>query len=270
MIQIQELRFRYGKEGPWVLDGVELEIPAGQFSLLLGTNGSGKSTLAELLAGLISPSSGHVRVDGLDSREHPAHLTGKVGVVFQNPEHQFFHDTVAEDVAFGPENLGLSPTQVRQRVARVLSEVGIEELAEHSPQQLSGGQKQLVAIAGILAMEPAYLILDEPTAMLDQPSKRRVRSLVRRLHETRGCAVLWITQDMEELRLASRALVLKEGRISLDGTPEKLLESQELLFQLGLEPPLSIELERFLRDRGMEEEARFVRRRAVEFLGLGD
>lgn len=269
MIQVQELRFKYGKQEPWVLEGVDLEIPEGQFTMLLGKNGSGKSTLAELLAGLISPSSGHVRVDGLDSREHPAHLTGKVGLVFQNPEHQFFHDTVAEDVAFGPENLGLSPDQVKQRVARVLSEVGIEELAHHSPQQLSGGQKQLVAIAGILAMEPTYLILDEPTAMLDPSSKRRVRNLVKRLHRARGCAVLWITQDMEELRLASRALVLKEGRISLDGTPEELLESQELLLQLGLEPPLSMELERLLRARGMEEEARLVQRRAVEFLGLG-
>lgn len=269
MIQVRDLHFRYGRNGPWVLDGVNLEIHGGEFTVLLGPNGSGKSTLAELLAGLISPSSGQVRVDGLDSAEHPAHLMGRVGLVFQNPEHQFFYDTVVEDVAFGPENLGLSPAQVKERVARVLREVGIEELANFSPQKLSGGQKQLVAIAGILAMEPAYLILDEPTAMLDPPSKRRVRNLIRSLHEARGCAVLWITQDMEELRGASRALVLREGRIALEGTPEELLESQELLTQLGLEPPLSLELERFLRAKGMEEAAQLVRRRAGEILGAG-
>lgn len=269
MIQTQELRFKYMKDGPWVLDGVDLEIRGGEFTVLLGPNGSGKSTLAELLAGLISPSSGHVRVDGLDSRERPAHLMGKVGLVFQNPEHQFFHDTVAEDVAFGPENLGLTPSQVKERVSRVLYEVGIEKLAHHSPQQLSGGQKQLVAIAGILAMEPAYLILDEPTAMLDPSSKRRVRNLVRSLHKSRGCAVVWITQDMEELRGASRVLVLRQGRIALEETPEKLLESQELLVQLGLEPPLSMELERILRVQGMEQAAQLVQKRVVEILGAG-
>ncbi len=269
MIQVQGLRFKYGKQEPWILDGLDLEIQAGEFAVLLGPNGSGKSTLAELLAGLLSPSSGHVKVDGLDSRDHPAHLTGKVGLVFQNQEHQFFHETVEEDVAFGPENLGLSKARVQERVTRVLHEVGIEELARHSPQQLSGGQKQLVAIAGILAMEPAYLILDEPTAMLDPPSRRRVRKLVRSLHGSRGCGVLWITQDMEELRVASRALVLGQGRLAMDETPEKVLESQELLARLGLEPPLSIELERMLRAKGMEQAARLVRTRTLEFLGAG-
>ncbi|MEJ5377274.1 MAG: ATP-binding cassette domain-containing protein [bacterium] len=269
MIQIQQLSFRYAKDKPWILNGLNLEIPRGEFTVLLGPNGSGKSTLADLLAGLLVPTSGHVKVDGLDSRHNPAHLTGKVGLVFQNPEHQFFHDTVSADVAFGPENLGLSSAQVKHRVERVLKEVGIEELAEHSPQQLSGGQKQLVAIAGILAMEPEYLILDEPTAMLDPPSKRRIRNVVKNLHASRGCAVLWITQDMEEMRGATRALVLSEGRIALEGFPDKLMEKPEVLAALGLDPPLSMELERMLKRQGMEEAAHFVRRRSMELLGLG-
>jgi energy-coupling factor transport system ATP-binding protein len=269
MIQARELRFRYWREGPWILDGLNLEIHPGEFVVLLGPNGSGKSTLAELLAGLVSPGSGQVLVEGLESADAPQRLRGKVGLVFQNPEHQFFHNTVVEDVAFGPENLGLARAQVEARVARVLKEVGIERLAHRAPQHLSGGQKQLVAIAGILAMEPMYLILDEPTAMLDPSSKRKIRSLVRRLQASRGCAVLWITQDMEEIRGASRALVLKQGRIALEGKPQEIAGNPQLLSELGLEPPLSLELERVLIDRGMDEAARLVRGRAMEILGFG-
>lgn len=266
MIQIRGLHFRYDRNGPWILQGLELQIQPGEFVVLVGPNGSGKSTLAELVAGLLTPSSGQVMVDGLDSREHPAHMRGTVGLVFQNPEHQFFHTTVAEDVAFGPENLGLPPKEVEARVARVLKEVGMVEFARHAPHQLSGGQKQLVAIAGILAMEPGYLVLDEPTAMLDPRSRRRVRSLIRQLHRSRGCGVLWITQDMEELLGAQRALVLHSGRIAAEGSPEELLQNSSLLQDAGLDPPLSLELELLLRRKGMEEAAQLVRRSAMDFL----
>lgn len=266
MIEVQGLHFKYAKAEPWILHDLNFKIRPGELVGLAGQNGSGKSTLAELLAGLLFPSSGRVMVDGLDSREHPPHMTGTVGLVFQNPEHQFFHTKVVEDVAFGPMNLGFGQTEVEARVDQVMREVGISELAQHSPHQLSGGQKQLVALAGILAMEPRYLILDEPTAMLDPSSRRRIRNLLVQLHKSRGCAVIWITQDMEELLVVQRAMMLYRGTLIADGNPQELLRDLSLLEQAGLEPPLSLQLELLLRQEGMGQAARLVQSKAMELL----
>jgi len=255
MISLQNVSFRYSEDDPWVLQDICLEIPQGQLGVIIGPNGSGKSTLAELIAGLLQPSSGKILVGGLDTRKHPPHMRGWVGLVFQNPEHQFFHTRVAEDVAFGPQNLGLSLEEVEARVERVLREVGLWDLAQENPMKLSWGQKQLVAIAGILAMEPACLILDEPTSMLDPPSRKAVRSLIRRVRDRTGCTVLWITQDMEELVGAQRVIVLNRGRIAFDGEWKELMGLENLLAEVGLQRPAALELVSFLKKRGLVEEA---------------
>jgi energy-coupling factor transport system ATP-binding protein len=266
MISLRNVSFRYSEDDPWVLQDISLEIPQGQLSVIIGPNGSGKSTLAELITGLLEPSSGNILVGGLDTREHPPHMRGRVGLVFQNPEHQFFHTTVAEDVAFGPQNLGLSPEEVEKRTERVLREVGLWDLAQENPMNLSWGQKQLVAIAGILAMEPACLILDEPTSMLDPPSKKAVRSLIRRFRDRTGCTVLWITQDMEELVGAQRVIVLNRGRIAFDGGWKELLGLESLLQGMGFQRPTALELVSFLEKRGLVEEAHLLLFRWEELL----
>ncbi len=255
MISLRNVSFRYSEDDPWVLRDISLEIPQGQLVVIIGPNGSGKSTLAELIAGLLQPSSGKILVGGLDTRKHPPHMGGRVGLVFQNPEHQFFHTTVAEDVAFGPQNLGLSPGEVEARTERVLREVGLWDLAQENPMKLSWGQKQLVAIAGILAMEPACLVLDEPTSMLDPPSKKAVRSLIKEVRDKRGCTVLWITQDMEELAGAQRVIVLHQGSIAFDGNWKELMALESLLEEMGYGRPTALELASFLKKRGLVEEA---------------
>lgn len=266
MIVLEQVGFKYEEKGPWVLKGLSLEVGLGEWVFLVGANGSGKSTLAELMAGLLLPKEGRILVMGKDTRSMPPCVSGKVGFVFQNPENQFFHTTVAEDISFGPENLGLSPQEVHRRTERVLQELGLRDLAHVSPQKLSGGQKQLAAIGGILAMEPSCLILDEPTSMLDPSSRRLLKGLVRTIHKQRGCAIIWITQDLQEVVGAQRVLVLHRGTIGYDGPWRPLFEGASILEDAGLERPLSVELERSLREMGMNEAADRIHRRALEIL----
>jgi len=255
-IEVQGLEHAYPLEGgEWVpaLQGIDLTIEPSEFVALIGSNGSGKSTLARHFNGLLLPTAGEVRVDGLLTSDlhHLWEVRRRVGMVFQNPENQLVASTVEEDVAFGPENLALPPDEIRQRVDEALALVGLQDYSTHPPQMLSGGQKQLVAIAGVLAARPACVVFDEPTSMLDPPSRRRILDTVRRLNAEQGITVVLITQAMEEAAIANRVLAMHGGRIVMDGSPREVFEQGERLRALGLGLPLAVEIARHLREQGL-------------------
>ncbi len=234
------------------LRGIDLTVGRGEFVALIGPNGSGKSTLARHFNALLLPTAGEVRVDGLstsDLRQVQA-IRRRVGMVFQNPDNQLVAGTVEEDVAFGPENLGVPPAEIRRRVDEALDVVGMTAYRHHPPHMLSGGQKQRVAIAGALATRPDCIVLDEPTSMLDAEGRHQVLQTVRRLNAELGLTVILITQSMDEAALARRVLVMDGGRIVLDGPPEEVLEAPEVE-GLGLGRPFAAEVARRLRARGV-------------------
>lgn len=248
LIQLNDVHFSYSYEEDEqyekVLDGVSLEIERGSFVAVIGPNGSGKSTLAKLLNGLNRPTSGTVLVDSMDTSndDNELEIRKKIGLVFQNPDNQLVTTIVEEDVAFGPENLGLERKILRQRVDDALNAVGMYEYKDHSTYKLSGGQKQRVAIAGILAMEPECIVLDEPTAMLDPKGRAEVLSTVKRLNKEKGITVILITHFMNEIADADRIVVMDKGRIILDGTPKEVFSEDSVLKQVGLSLTQSAEL----------------------------
>lgn len=238
------------------LDGVDLQVEKGEFLAVLGANGSGKSTLAKHLNGLLLPSGGHCRIKGLDTLELAE--TGElwrvrqtVGMVFQNPDNQLIAAVVEDDVAFGPENLGVEPAEIRKRVTAALKAVGMQRFAKFAPHLLSGGQKQRVAIAGALAMETECLVLDEPTAMLDPRGREEVMQVLSELHEERGLTIVLITHFMEEAALAGRVVLMDDGRIVAEGRPATIFADHQKLSKLGLEAPLAGELADRLRRSGL-------------------
>ena len=243
-IKIENLSFTYKDsegEGKKALRGVDLEIEKGSFVALLGHNGSGKSTLAKIISAILLPEEGRVVVDGMTvtdedlSDEDILKLHKKVGMVFQNPDNQLVATVVEEDVAFGPENLGIEPEEIRRRVDDAMALMGISEYARHAPSKLSGGQKQRVAIAGLMAMEPQCMILDEATAMLDPRGRKEVMDTVLRLNREKGITVLHITHRMDEAALADRVVVIDDGRVLLDGTPGEVFSKVGLMQSVGLE-----------------------------------
>ncbi len=243
-IKIENLSFTYKDsegEGKKALRGVDLEIEKGSFVALLGHNGSGKSTLAKIISAILLPEEGRVVVDGMTvtdedlSDEDILKLHKKVGMVFQNPDNQLVATVVEEDVAFGPENLGIEPEEIRRRVDDAMALMGISEYARHAPSKLSGGQKQRVAIAGLMAMEPQCMILDEATAMLDPRGRKEVMDTVLRLNREKGITVLHITHHMDEAALADRVVVIDDGRVLLDGTPGEVFSKVGLMQSVGLE-----------------------------------
>ena len=255
-IEIRGLEYAYPAEGGQsaALCGVDLTIGRGEFVSLIGPNGSGKSTLARHLNGLLLPTAGQVRVDGLSTSD-PRHLwriRQKVGMVFQNPENQIVASTVEEDVAFGPENAALPPQEIRTRVDEALDAVGLSSLRTSPPKMLSGGQKQLLAIAGALATRPACIVLDEPTSMLDPRGRRQVLDTVRRLNVQEGITVILITQSMEEATATRRVLVMDEGRIAMDGPPEAVFARGEELQALGLDVPSTAKIALRLLEQGVK------------------
>lgn len=255
-IEVRGLEHAYPLEGGervLALRGIDLTIERGEFVALIGSNGSGKSTLASHFNGLLLPTAGEVWVDGLLTSD-PRHLwevRQRVGMVFQNPDNQLVAGTVEEDVAFGPENLVLPPSEIRRRVDTALALVGLQDYRTHPPQMLSGGQKQLVAIAGVLAARPSCIVFDEPTSMLDPPSRRRILDTVRRLNVHEGITVVLITQSMREAVMADRVLVMHAGQVAMDGPPEAIFEQEDRLHTLGLGLPPAVEIAQRLRDRGM-------------------
>jgi energy-coupling factor transport system ATP-binding protein len=256
LITVRDLHYAYRagteNESP-ALRGVDLELYAGECLAIIGGNGSGKSTLAKHLNALLLPTAGEVRVAGLDTRnpESAWQVRQRVGMVFEHPDNQIVAAVVEEDVAFGCENLGLPPAEIRARVDQALRTVGLESLRRHPPHLLSGGQKQRVAIAGVLAMAPSCLVLDEATSMLDPQGQQEVMQTAFQLCRSRGLALVLITHAMEEAAQADRIVVLAEGRIALAGTPAKVFASEGELARLRLEPPEVVRLGRRLADSGL-------------------
>ena len=250
-IQVEHLTHTYMTDSPFAataLEDVSLTIEDGELIGLLGHTGSGKTTLVQHLNGLLKPTSGKVVVDGLDITEKDVSLLEvrrRVGLVFQYPEYQLFEETVAKDVAFGPKNLGLSEQEVDERVRYALQEVGLvyEDIAERSPFELSGGQMRRVAIAGVLAMRPKTLILDEPTAGLDPAGRRSILGMIRELHAAGGLTVVMVSHNMDDISsLATRLVVMSRGRMVLTGTPREVFQHRELLSSIGLGIPQAAEL----------------------------
>lgn len=236
------------------VDGVSLDIQKGEFVALLGHNGCGKSTIAKHLNAMLLPDSGRVLIDGDDTsdEEKTYDIRKKVGLVLQNPDNQLVASIVEEDVAFGPENLGIPPQEIRERVDYALKAVGMYEYREHAPYKLSGGQKQRVAIAGILAMLPECIVLDEPTAMLDPNGRDEVLSTLLKLNKEKNITVVLITHYMDEAVLSDRVVVMDSGKILTQGTPDKVFSQVELLKRHRLDVPQSTELANKLRGCGVK------------------
>ena len=257
IIQTENLTFRYTtKEGaaPTVLDGVSLSIRRGEFVAVLGHNGSGKSTLSKHFNAILLPTAGKVYVDGMDTCDEDKLLDirRRIGMVFQNPDNQIVASVVEEDVAFGPENLGVPSAEIRERVDSALAAVGMSEYARHAPHLLSGGQKQRVAIAGVLAMRPECIVLDEPTAMLDPVGRKEVLDTVKRLNTEAGITVVLITHHMDEAAQADRLIVMHDGHVMADDRPEQVFQNVDGLRSLGLEVPEPVALLYELRQNGVD------------------
>ena len=235
-----------------VLDGVDLEIEEGSFVAVLGHNGCGKSTLAKHMNAILLPSGGTVYVDGIDTGDEDRLLDIRraVGMVFQNPDNQIVANVVEEDVAFAPENLGVPPAEIRQRVDDALKAVNMYDHREHAPHLLSGGQKQRVAIAGVIAMQPRCIVLDEPTAMLDPIGRKDVLRTIKELNRTRGVTVVLITHHMDEAAQADRLIVMAKGRVVADGAPKAVFSRVEELQKVGLTVPQTTQLLWELRQAG--------------------
>ena len=253
MIELNEISYRYEGAQENALSGVSLTILDGEMLAIVGHNGSGKSTLARHLNGLLTPDSGRVLVDGMDTGDEGKLLSirQRVGMVFQNPDNQLVTAIVEEDVGFGPENLGVPPAEIRERVDSALREVGMIDYADRAAHALSGGQKQRVAIAGMLAMRPEVLVLDEATAMLDPEGRREVLDIVSRLHRETGITVVMITQHMEETLPCDRVVVMAGGKISFTGTPREVFRRSGELRELGLDVPETVWLRDALAERGL-------------------
>ena len=249
IIEIKNVSYEYSNQDEegvsyTAVKNLSLNIERGSFTVILGHNGSGKSTLAKMLNGLYKPTFGDIFIDGINTRDEETEIEVKrrVGMVFQNPDNQLIASIVEEDVAFGPENLGLEPPVIRERVKNALKAVGMEEYANSTPHRLSGGQKQRIAIAGIIAMEPECLVLDEPTAMLDPKGRREIISTLHKLNKEKGITVILITHYMEEAENADRVLVMNDGEIIKDATPKEVFMDVELLKSVGLDVPQTTEL----------------------------
>ena len=258
IIKVEHLAYTYpgvdDTPGVRVFEDMNLTIEEGSFVAVLGTNGCGKSTLAKHFNSILLPSGGKVYVCGYDTSDEDRLIAirRRVGMVFQNPDNQIVANVVEEDVAFGPENLGVSSAEIRYRVDNALKQVGMSRYAQHAPHLLSGGQKQRVAIAGIIAMEPKCIVLDEPTAMLDPRGRREVMETVSRLNQEKKITVVLITHHMDEAAQAQRVVVMHKGKVAADGTPREVFSQVELLHELGLAAPETVELSWELNKQGFD------------------
>jgi len=258
MLIADKVYFNYNKDesasGKTALDGISLNVKKGEFVAVIGHNGSGKSTLAKHFNAILLPTAGTVKVKDMDTKDDNLLLKIRqtAGMVFQNPDNQIVATIVEEDVAFGPENLGIPPAEIRKRVDESLKAVNMEEYAHHGPHLLSGGQKQRVAIAGVLAMRPECIIFDEPTAMLDPSGRKEVISTIKKLNKEEGITMVLITHYMEEAVDADRVVVMDDGRVVLEGSPKEVFSQVKKLKKLGLDVPQMTELAYELRCSGIE------------------
>ncbi len=244
VIKIENLHYTYPGDDVESLKGVSLEIERGSFVAVLGHNGSGKSTLAKHLNAILLPTEGKVLIDGIDTSDENnlLKIRSTVGMVFQNPDNQIVANVVEDDVAFAPENLGVEPAEIRERVDNALKAVDMYEFRLHAPHLLSGGQKQRVAIAGVIAMQPEVIVLDEPTAMLDPKGRREVIDTVTKLCREKGITIVLITHHMSECIDADRLIVMSNGDVVADGTPQEVFSQVELMHSEGLAVPATTEL----------------------------
>ena len=257
IIRMEHVTFTYPatdvKESFNALNDLTLSIEKGSFVAVIGQNGSGKSTMAKLVNALLLPGEGTVWVNGYDTRDE-AHLWDvrqSAGMVFQNPDNQIVSSIVEDDVAFGPENLGVEPAEIRRRVDEALEAVGMTAFRKNAPHLLSGGQKQRIAIAGAIAMRPQCIVFDEPTAMLDPKGRKEVMRIIRQLH-AEGITCILITHFMEEAAQADRIVILNDGRIYMDGTPHEIFADRDSLMALGLNVPMAVDLSYQLHDLGID------------------
>ena len=255
-ISVEHLKYEYpgvdNTPGVAVFEDLSLNVEEGSFVAVLGGNGCGKSTLAKHFNSILLPCGGKVSVFGLDTanEDQLIRIRRTVGMVFQNPDNQIVANVVEEDVAFGPENLGVASPEIRRRVEQALKQVGMYEYRLHAPHLLSGGQKQRIAIAGVIAMEPTCIVLDEPTAMLDPKGRREVMETILGLNRGKGITVVLITHHMDEAAKADRVVVLHKGKVAADGTPKQVFSQVELLHDLGLAAPETVELCHTLNQNG--------------------
>ena len=257
IIKFDNVSFAYELEDEGVVNAVNdfsLEVPEGQFLAVLGHNGCGKSTVAKLINGILVPNKGKVTVEGMDTsdEEKTVDIRKTVGMVFQNPDNQIVATIVEDDVAFGPENLGVEPSEIRKAVDSALKAVGMYEFCKREPHRLSGGQKQRVAIAGVIAMNTKCIVMDEPTAMLDPQGRKEVMDTVMKLNREFGITVILITHYMDEAVKANRVIVMDGGRIAMDGTPKEVFRNVERMKKLGLDVPQATELAYRLRKKGFK------------------
>lgn len=267
-IKVEDLYFSYESETESknipAVAGVSLDIKRGEYVAVLGHNGSGKSTLAKLLNFILEPTSGKIIVDGKEmtspdvTDDDVYDLRRKIGMVFQNPDNQLVATIVEEDVAFGPENLGLSPSEIRKRVDEALETVGMTEYIHHEPHRLSGGQKQRIAIAGVIAMRPQCMIFDESTAMLDPIGRREVMTTIQKLNKEENITIINITHYMDEAAMADRVIILNDGKLIMDGTPTEVFSHQEELLSIGLDVPQSVALANKLKAAGIKLDGKCV------------
>lgn len=255
-IEVKDVRFTYHMEAMdalEVLHGVNLTVEQGEFVALLGHNGCGKSTLAHLFNGMLLPGAGTITVDGIDTADEKRQLDirRRVGLVQQNPDNQLVAGIVEEDVAFGPENIGVPPDEIRTRVDEALKTVDMYAYREHAPHKLSGGQKQRIAIAGIIAMQPKCIVLDEPTAMLDPRGRTEVMETIQKLNRENGITIILITHYMDEAVKAGRVVVMDEGNILKEGTPREIFSNVEFMKKHDLDVPQATELVYRLRSAGI-------------------
>jgi energy-coupling factor transport system ATP-binding protein len=260
MIKCTNVCFKYIRnsegisEEKYAVKDVNLEVKKGEFLVILGHNGSGKSTIAKHMNALLVPTMGTVVVDGLDTSdsENVWNIRSKAGMVFQNPDNQLVATIVEEDVAFGPENLGVEPSEIRRRVDESLEKVGMSKYKRHAPHLLSGGQKQRIAIAGILAIQPQCIIFDEPTAMLDPSGRRDVLNNIKHLNKEFGMTIVLITHYMDEAAQADRIIVMDNGSIKMEGTPREIFPQVERMKKIGLDVPQVTELAYELKKAGID------------------
>ena len=253
IIEVKDVEFRYEGAEEEAVAGVSLRVERGEFVAVLGRNGSGKSTLAKLLNALNIPQKGEIWIDGVAAHEEANSLEvrKKCGMVFQNPDNQIVATVVEEDCAFGLENLGVPPEEIRRRVDEALRVVGMRDYAEAAPHMLSGGQKQRVAIAGVLAMRPKIIVFDESTAMLDPSGRREVFAVAEELNRRDGITIVWITHFMDEALRAGRLLVMDAGKVALEGAPREVFEKTEEIRKMGLDVPPMAQLAAQLRADGV-------------------
>ena len=254
VIQTENLTYRYEGADRDAVKGVSLSVRRGEFLAVLGRNGSGKSTLGKLLNALIAPTEGSVCVCGIrpDTEDDTFRIRQRCGMVFQNPDNQTVATIVEEDVAFGPENLGVAPEEIRERVDWALEKVGMTAFRRTAPSMLSGGQKQRVAIAGVIAMKPEIIVFDESTSMLDPAGRAEVMEVARTLNRENGVTIVWITHFMDEAAQASRLIVVDDGEIWLDGAPRQVFSRVKEIQSYGLEAPDMTVLAAMLRERGLD------------------